>query len=137
MKDKDKHIVYFLTLSIDIILIGLILFNKIKTKFDFIYILLILFTHCVFLYSVYYNITKLIDITHIVIPISICISVFLDSFFLKVINLILVIVIQFLWVYKGYCIIATKNITGYGEIISITTFVWSLVLCYNLYHPFT
>ena len=137
MKDKDKHIVYFLTLSIDIILIGLILFNKIKTKFDFIYILLILFTHCVFLYSVYYNITKLIDITHIVIPISICISVFLDSFYLKVINLILLIVIQFLWVYKGYCIIATKNITGYGEIISITTFVWSLVLCYNLYHPFT
>jgi hypothetical protein len=137
MKDNDKYIVYFITLCIDISLLGLLLFNKIKTKFDFIYILLILFTHCVFLYSVYYNITKLIDITHIVVPISICISVFLDSFFLKVINLILVIVIQFLWVYKGCCILQTKNITGYGEIISITTFVWTLVLCYNLYHPFT
>jgi len=137
MKDNDKYIVYFITLCIDISLLGLLLFNKIKTKFDYIYILLILFTHCVFLYSVYYNITKLIDITHIVVPISICISVFLDSFFLKVINLILVIVIQFLWVYKGCCILQTKNITGYGEIISITTFVWTLVLCYNLYHPFT
>ena len=137
MNNKDKHIVYFLTLSIDIILIGLILFNKIKTNFDVIYILLILFTHFIFLYSIYFNITNLIDLNHILMALSICISLFLHSFYLKMINLILVIVIQFLWVYKGYCIIATKNITGYGEIISITTFVWSLVLCYNLYHPFT
>ena len=48
MKDNDKNIVYFITLCIDISLLGLLLFNKIKTKFDFIYILLILFTHCVF-----------------------------------------------------------------------------------------
>ena len=137
MNNKDKHIVYFLTLSIDIILIGLILFNKIKTNFDVIYILLILFTHFIFLYSIYFNITNLIDLNHILMALSICISLFLHSFYLKMINLILVIVIQFLWVYKGYCIIATKNITDYGEIISITTFVWSLVLCYNLYHPFT
>ena len=137
MKDNDKNIVYFITLCIDISLLGLILFHKIKTKFDYIYILLILFTHCVFLYSVYYNITKLIDLTHIVIPISICISVFLESFFLKVINLILLIIIQLLWVYKGYCILITKNITGCGDIISIIAFVWTLVLSYNLYHPFT
>ena len=137
MKDNDKNIVYFITLCIDISLLGLLLFNKIKTKFDFIYILLILFTHCVFLYSVYYNINKLIDLTHIVIPISICISVFLESFFLKVINLILLIVIQLLWVYKGYCILKTKNITGRGNIVSIIAFVWTLVLSYNLYHPFT
>ena len=90
-----------------------------------------------FFFSVYYNITKVIDLTHIVIPISICISVFLESFFLKVINLLLLIVIQLLWVYKGYCIIATKNITGCGDIVSIIAYVWTLVLSYNLYHPFT
>ena len=50
MKDNDKNIVYFITLCIDISLLGLILFHKIKTKFDYIYILLILFTHCVFFF---------------------------------------------------------------------------------------
>ena len=137
MKDNDKNIVYFITLCIDISLLGLLLFHKIKTKFDYIYILLILFTHCIFLYSIYYNITKLIDLTHIVIPISICISIFLDSFFLKVINVILVIIIQILWVYKGCCILKTKNIKGSGEFISIIAVIWTLVLSYNLYHPFT
>ena len=137
MKSKDKNIVYFLTICIDIFLIGLLLFHKIKTKFDFIYILLILFTHCIFLYSIYYNITNLIDLTHICIPISICISVFLDSFYLKFINLLLLIFIQISWYFFDGCIISYSFSKGNILIPYWMALLWTLVLIYNLYHPLT
>ena len=130
MKEKDKGLAILVCVIIDLVLFSLLYFRLINTKQDFIYTGFLFFLHLIYYYGVYYNITYLIDITHISIPISFCIAPLLDSIYLKVCNFILLIVIQVLWLYKGYCIMETTTIKGCGDLITIVAFIWTLVLGY-------
>ena len=137
MKDKDKGVAIYLTLLIDFSLLSLLVLGLVKTQKDYVYIICVFLIHIVFIYGVYYNNTSIIDICHLSIPASLCIAPLLDSIYLKAIHLVLLLVIQILWVCKGYCIIGSKHIQGCGDLNTIIAAIWTLFLGYNLYHPFT
>ncbi len=81
----------------------------------------------------YHNTTFIIDASHIAICLCILIAPILDSFFLKLIHLLLLLAIQFLWLYKGYCILMTSNIEGCGNFFTIIAAIWTIFLSFMLY----
>ena len=137
MKEKDKGLAILLGVIIDFVLLYLLYFKLIKNKQDLIYTYFMLFIHLIYYYGVYYNITYLIDITHITIPLSFLVTPLLKSTYLKVLNFSLLIVIQLLWVFKGYCIMSTSNIKGCGDLFTIIALLWSLYLLYDITYPLT
>lgn len=133
MKEKDKDIATLLTLSIDAFLV-ILLFNKsISTLKDKLYTYALLLVHVIFIYGMYHNSTFIIDASHITISLCILIAPILDSFFLKFIHLLLLLTIQFLWLYKGYCILMTSNIEGCGDFFTIIAAIWTIFLSFMLY----
>lgn len=133
MKEKDKDIATLLTLSIDAFLV-ILLFNKsISTLKDKLYTYALLLVHVIFIYGMYHNSTFIIDASLVIMSLCILIAPILDSFFLKLIHLRLLLAIQFLWIYKGYCILMTSNIEGYGDVFTIIAAVWTIVLTFMLY----
>jgi hypothetical protein len=135
-KSKD-YLVIFITLLIDISLVSLILLNKIKTHNDYVYIYTLFIIHSIFIYAILYHKTTLIDIIHIGLTLSFIIVLFINSFYLKLIHLVLLIVIQFSWYIFGGCIISFSFSNGNLLIPYWIAALWTLVLIYNLYHPFT
>ena len=135
-KSKD-YLVIFITLLIDISLVSLILLNKIKTHNDYVYIYTLFIIHSIFIYAILYHKTTLIDIIHIGLTLSFIIVLFINSFYLKLIHLVLLIVIQFSWYIFGGCIISFSFSKGNLLIPYWTAVLWTLVLTYNLYHPLT
>ena len=137
MKEKDKGLAILLGVILDLCILYLLYFKLIKNKQDLIYTYLMLFIHLIYYYGVYYNITYLIDITHITLPLSFLVTPLLKSTYIKILNLSLLIVIQLLWVFKGYCILSTENIKGCGDFFTIIALLWSLYLLYDIIYPLT
>ena len=81
----------------------------------------------------FHNSIFIIDASHVIMSLCILIAPILDSFFLKLIHLLLLLAIQFLWIYKGYCILMTSNIEGCGDVFTIIAAVWTIVLIFMLY----
>jgi len=133
MKEKDKDIATLLTLSIDAFLV-ILLFNKsISTLKDKLYTYALFLVHFIFIYGMYHNSTFIIDAFHVIMYLCILIAPILDSFFLKFIHLLLLLTIQFLWIYKGYCILMTSNIEGCGDFFTIIAAIWTIFLSFMLY----
>ena len=82
-------------------MVSLILLNKIKTHNDYVYIYTLFIIHSIFIYAILYHKTTLIDIIHIGLMLSFVIALFINSFYLKLIHLVLLIVIQFFWYILG------------------------------------
>ncbi len=136
-KKSNDYLVIFITLIIDISLVSLILLNKIKTHNDYVYIYTLFIIHSIFIYAILYHKTTLIDIIHIGLMLSFVIVIFINSFYLKLIHLVLLIVIQFFWYIFGGCIISFSFSNGKDIIPYWIAFLWTILLSYNLYHPFT
>ena len=136
-KKSNEYLVIFITLIIDITLVSLILLNKIKTHNDYVYIYTLFIIHSIFIYAILYHKTTLIDIIHIGLMLSFVIALFINSFYLKLIHLVLLIVIQFFWYIFGGCIIAFSFSNGKHLIPYWIAFLWTLLLTYSFYHPFT
>ena len=133
MKEKDKDLATLLTLSIDAFLVILVLKNSISTMKDKLYTYALLLVHAIFIYGLYLDNLYIIDASHVIMCLCILISPILDSFYLKLLHLLLLLVIQFLWLYKGYCILMTDTIEGCGDFFTFIAVLWTLLLTFILY----
>ena len=133
----NKHITIFITLITFLIVITLLLLHKIKTRKDYIYIYTTLVVQAFFIYAILYNNTIILDITHAIVVLYIIIAPFLDSLFLKLYVLLVLIVIQILWEIIGSCTVPFSFSKGKGILPRWLAKVWTLLLAYSLYHPFT
>jgi hypothetical protein len=132
MKDKDKKKLYYLTFLIDIILF-LILKICILNNCDKIFIYTALFVHFSFYISLYSNNKLFLHIIHhfvFILPLS---SLILDSIYIKIISLLVLIIIQFLWIIERRCILnESHEELGYGPITNISIKVLSVILIYQI-----
>ena len=101
MKEKDKDLATLLTLSIDAFLVILVLKNSISTMKDKLYTYALVLVHAIFIYGLYLDNLYIIDASHVIMCLCILIAPILDSFYLKLLHLLLLLVIQFLWLYKN------------------------------------
>lgn len=133
MKEKDKDLATLLTLSIDAFLVILVLKNSISTMKDKLYTYALVLVHAIFIYGLYLDNLYIIDASHVIMCLCILIAPILDSFYLKLLHLLLLLVIQFLWLYKGYCILMTDTIEGCGDFFTFIAVLWTLLLTFILY----
>ena len=130
METPNKVVLFVLTIVLDIIIIMALNVKKMK-KFDVCYAFAVLIIHGIFIISLMLDTRALLDILHYSIFIFIALSPLLSDIYLISANLLLVIVIQILWILKGYCILNDPNNPirfGYGYEISIFVLLYTVIL---------
>ena len=133
MDNASKKKLYVITFLIDSFLIY-ILFFKYIPLFDIIWIFSVLSTHSLFYYGLMYDDRELIDGVHpfvFILPLS---SLFAKHILLKIISLMLVITIQFLWIKEKRCIMneLNQNTFGYGDLLHYSMISLTAMLSLNI-----
>ena len=131
---NNKIILYILTFLIDLLLYFIQLFYHLNSV-DSLFISLVFVSHFYFYIGLYFNLSLLLTVLHVYIFLFILFSVFLSNVGIKLIVLMLCISIHILWNLKSKCILNDYDEIkefGYGDIISIHTFIITLVLIYQI-----
>jgi len=127
---NNKIILYILTFLIDLLLYFIQLFSHLNSV-DSLFISLVFVSHFYFYIGLYFNLSLLLTILHVYIFLFILFSVFVSNVGIKLIVLMLCISIQVLWNLKNKCILNDYDEIkefGYGDIISICTFIITFIL---------
>ena len=134
IQTKDKRTLYGILSLLDILLLT-ILYRQYKqlSKFDKVYILCILVSHIILFLSLWNQWCTIIDILHYFLFLSIVLAIFIQNKYLQLLVLLLVILIQVLWIYKGRCIMNTnddenQNFWGFSNELTIGTLVYTVIL---------
>lgn len=134
IQTKDKSTLYGILSLLDILLLT-ILYRQYKqlSKFDKVYILCILVSHIILFLSLWNQWCTIIDILHYFLFLSIVLAIFIQNKYLQLLVLLLVILIQVLWIYKGRCIMNTnddenQNFWGFSNELTIGTLVYTVIL---------
>lgn len=126
-----KTNMYILTCLIDIYLIADINHNKLDT-FDFLWIISVIACHIIFYISLYKDILPLIDFSHYYIFIALSIGIFLKSYQLNILCLLLLLVIQILWIVESRCILNDISHIDSGFSDEITLYTFALTTLYSV-----
>ena len=129
---ENKNKLRIITLVLDLSLAIIFLRFNVKV-FDILWIISTLFLHFLFLYGLQYNNRQLLDILHYFVCILPTCGLFLDNIFLKILSLLFVILIQFLWIYEKKCILNEKNDDfGFGDKINYYFIILTVFLSINV-----
>lgn len=118
MDQLSKQTLYIITFSLDApLLYGLNTYNF--STFDQIWVSSVLGCHFFFMYALYSNNYRLIDILHYFVAILPFLSLLTTHILLKMLSCSLLIVIQILWIKEKRCIMNVgMSAFGYGDKIS-------------------
>jgi len=132
MHPDDHRKLFYLTIAMDIPFIAILLTSAptptpTLTIYDTIYCYIVLFTHVVFLLSMHYNITELLEFLHYIVFLLLSAGLGASNVFILSICLFLSTAIQVLWVYEERCILNERTPTstptpsqfGYGKELNV------------------
>ena len=132
MNQNDKYTLYTITSIFDITLLLIIYSNDLKYT-DNIWIGTVYTSHILFYNGLYYNKRNIINMLHpliFIVPFS---SVFVYNIYIKVLSLLLIILVQFLWIIENRCILNESNETfGYGNSSSYLAILITNILSMNI-----
>tara|TARA_B100000424_G_scaffold261577_1_gene246705 strand:+ start:280 stop:768 length:489 start_codon:yes stop_codon:yes gene_type:complete len=119
MHPNDHHKLFYLTIAMDVPFIAILLTPNLTstptltlTTYDTIYCYIVLFIHAVFLVSMHYNITELLEFLHYIVFILLSAGIGASNVFILSICLFLSTAIQVLWVYEERCILNERTQTS-------------------------
>ena len=117
MDQLSKRKLYIITFSLDgPLLYGL---NTFSSTFDQFWVSMVLGCHLLFMYALYSNNYRMIDILHYFVAILPFLSLLTTHILLKMLSCSLLIVIQILWIKEKRCIMNVgRSDFGYGDNIS-------------------
>lgn len=134
IQTKDKNTLYGILCLLDISLLTILsLEYEQLSRFDVVYIVSILASHVILFLSLWNQWCTIIDILHYFLFLSIVLAIFIQNKYLQLLVLLLVILIQVLWIYKGRCIMNTnedenENFWGFSNELTFGTLVYTVVL---------
>jgi hypothetical protein len=108
MNNIEKNIAAIITIVIDISLIYILLKQNLN-RFDYSFILAILFLHFFFVISLITQYRPIIDLCHWGLMISLGLSIFIKNKFLLIHPFLLLLLLPILWSIFGKCIINTDE----------------------------
>ena len=117
------------TILIDIGLFYIVWTTPIINWFDKVFIYIVLFSHILFYYALYFNNDVLIQYLHYLIFASLSVSIFLENTKLVMICLGLLLTIQVLWIIENRCILNKNDFEfGYSKELSIAVLLYTVFL---------
>ena len=130
MHPDDHNKLFYLTIAMDVPFIAILLTppsTLTLTTYDTIYCYIVLFTHVVFLLSMLYNVTELLEFLHYIVFLLLSAGLGASNVFILSICLFLSTAIQVLWVYEERCILnertssssSTSSQFGYGKELNV------------------
>jgi len=127
MNTIERYVTYFVTILIDISLIY-ILFKQKLNKFDYLFVLAILFIHFFFIISIITQYRPVIDLCHWGLMISLGLAIFIKNKFLLIPPFLLLLLLPVMWSIFGKCIINTDEQNKDGDFF-YNTFGLTLTEC--------
>ena len=124
---ENKFLLYIITILIDLYLINLKEKKKLN-KFDKLYCSILLLVHLIFLFSLYVENRYLLDICHIIMAISVTISIFLKNRELVKLVIYFIILLNFMWIIFDKCILDEPNKDLISSILPIDYKLTSILL---------
>ena len=126
---RNKLLIYLLTFFLDIVLIYILY----KFSLDFIdksFCCSMLFVHLIFYYFLHYYNKNIMFTLHVILMISLCLSIFLSNIYILSICLFLLASIQIMWVIFGECILneSGTKFTNFPKFINIGTIILNILL---------
>lgn len=144
MHPDDHNKLFYLTIAMDVPFIAILLTptpTLTLTTYDTIYCYIVLITHAVFLLSMHYNITELLEYLHYIVFLLLSAGLGASNVFILSICLFLSTAIQVLWVYEERCILNERTPTstpsqfGYGKELNVymilLTILFSMKIGYS------
>ena len=130
--NKSIKKLIIITFILDLFLFGTIYYNKNKL-FDCIWISSVIVCHILFYYSlINYNI-YILNILHYLIFILPSLSLFTNNIFINIISFLVIILIQFLWIYEKKCILNENDKQfGFGNELHYYVILLSSLLALNI-----
>ena len=130
--DKLKLFIFTLVTDLSLFYIFIYLTSNIYEKYWFI---LTFGVHFSFYMGIIFNLRLLLDFLHIFVFLLPFLTLFLNNWYIKLVALFFVLVIQILWINEGRCILnePEQNISfGFGKLINIATLFLGTILSYQL-----
>ena len=128
-KSIKKSIIF--TFTIDLLLLGTIYYKN--TIFDYIWILSVILCHILFYYSLINYNEYILNILHYFIFILPSLAIFTNNIFINIISFLLMVLIQFLWIYEKKCILNENDKQfGYGNELNYYVILLSSLLAFNI-----
>ena len=127
MNNVEKNITAIITIVIDISLIYILLKQNLN-RFDYSFILAILFIHFFFVISIITQYRDMMDLCHWGLMISLGLAIFIKNKFLLILPFLLLLLLPILWSIFGKCIINTDQQNNNGDFF-YDTFGLTLTQC--------
>lgn len=127
MNNVEKNITAIITIVIDISLIYILLKQNLN-RFDYSFILAILFIHFFFVISIITQYRDMMDLCHWGLMISLGLAIFIKNNFLLILPFLLLLLLPILWSIFGKCIINTDQQNNNGDFF-YDTFGLTLTQC--------
>ena len=126
MHPDDHNKLFYLTIAMDVPFIAILLTPNLTstltlTTYDTIYCYIVLITHAVFLLSMHYNITELLEYLHYIVFLLLSAGLGASNVFILSICLFLSTAIQVLWVYEERCILNERTPTSSSSSTTTST----------------
>ena len=133
---QHKKTLYLVTFLIDLYLITILFTQTDLTSHDHSLVLLILFFHSIFYYSLTYNHKPLITILHVLVYVCLSLGFFATNVLLISLFLASSILIQLQWFVLDKCIMMQTNERfqfGYNITLQLLNILYIFLMSYKLY----
>lgn len=129
--DKSIQKLIIFTFTIDLLLLGTIYYKN--AIFDYVWIFSVILCHILFYYSLINYNEYILNILHYFIFILPSLAIFTNNIFINIISFLLMVLIQFLWIYEKKCILNENDKQfGYGNELNYYVILLSSLLAFNI-----
>ena len=129
--DKSIQKLIIFTFTIDLLLLGTIYYKN--AIFDYVWIFSVILCHILFYYSLINYNEYILNILHYFILILPSLAIFTNNIFINIISFLLMMLIQFLWIYEKKCILNENDKQfGYGNELNYYVILLSSLLAFNI-----
>ena len=129
--DKSIQKLIIFTFTIDLLLLGTIYYKN--AIFDYVWIFSVILCHILFYYSLINYNEYILNILHYFIFILPSLAIFTNNIFINIISFLLMMLIQFLWIYEKKCILNENDKQfGYGNELNYYVILLSSLLTFNI-----
>jgi len=129
--DKSIQKLIIFTFTIDLLLLGTIYYKN--AIFDYVWIFSVILCHILFYYILINYNEYILNILHYFIFILPSLAIFTNNIFINIISFLLMILIQFLWIYEKKCILNENDKQfGYGNELNYYVILLSSLLAFNI-----
>jgi hypothetical protein len=132
MDSHSKNQLFFITISLDLFLIFIIIKYTISNV-ALLWIVCVFISHFVFYIALYNENRYILDILHYFVFILPSFAIFINNIYIKSISLLLLILIQILWIKENRCILNEDDYKfGYGNELNYYLVVYTPALALSL-----